>query len=157
MHELLLFGSVPSARHDQVLNVLAGIAAMQPQAVLEKHLIFRPNRNAAMLQEKQVGGAQDVQKKAQAVQAQEFFHLQLVADAKDRSEGAAERDTKENVLEDRGDDVIMGDNGEKSASVKDGEGGQQAVVRCSLWKLACKAYEDSKTAHPQMPYSCRRL
>lgn len=47
MQELLLFGQVPLARHDYVLSVLAGIAAMQPKPILEKHLLFKPSRPLA--------------------------------------------------------------------------------------------------------------
>lgn len=46
MHELLLYGQVPLERHDQVLKILAGVAAMQPQALFERHLIYRPMRSA---------------------------------------------------------------------------------------------------------------
>ncbi|KAI4759550.1 hypothetical protein E4T52_02304 [Aureobasidium sp. EXF-3400] len=46
MHELLLYGQVPLERHDQVLKILAGIAAMQPQTLFERHLIYRPMRSA---------------------------------------------------------------------------------------------------------------
>lgn len=63
MHELLLQSSVPPDRYDQVLNILAGIAAMQPQPVLEVHHIFKPNRTPASLttgRAGQVGAAQDV-------------------------------------------------------------------------------------------------
>lgn len=42
MHELLLFGQVRPAQHFQVLSILAGIAAMQPQPILERHLVFKP-------------------------------------------------------------------------------------------------------------------
>lgn len=93
MHELLLFGQVPASRYDQVLNILAGIAAMQPQPILEKHLVFKPNRKPGSGTQKQVGGAQDIQKpRGQDVQAQELFYLQLVADIdearkKDGNEG----------------------------------------------------------------------
>ena len=81
MHELLLFGQVPESRHNQVLNVLAGVAAMQPQPILEKHLIFKPNRTPGSGAQKQVGGAQDIQKAgAQTFQAQDLFYMQLVAD-----------------------------------------------------------------------------
>lgn len=84
MHELLLFGQVPSSRHDQVLNILAGVAAMQPVPVLEKHLVFKPNRLPASARPVQIGGAQDIQKsQVQALQAQnqgDLFYLQLVAE-----------------------------------------------------------------------------
>ena len=42
MHELSLFGQVPLARHEQVLNILAGLAAMQPQPLYEKHTLLQP-------------------------------------------------------------------------------------------------------------------
>lgn len=45
MHELSLFGQVPLVRHEQVLNILAGLAAMQPQTMYERHLIFQPIRS----------------------------------------------------------------------------------------------------------------
>ena len=84
MHELLLFGQVPSSRHDQVLNILAGVAAMQPVPVVEKHLVFKPNRLPASARPVQVGGAQDIQKsQVQALQAQnqgDLFYMQLVAE-----------------------------------------------------------------------------
>lgn len=44
MHELLLYGQVPAVRHDQVLKVLAGLAAMQPQRVLERCIVYKPQR-----------------------------------------------------------------------------------------------------------------
>jgi hypothetical protein len=44
MHELLLYGQVPAARHDQVLKILAGLAAMQPLRVLERCIIYKPQR-----------------------------------------------------------------------------------------------------------------
>jgi hypothetical protein len=46
MHELLLYGQVPLERHDQALKILAGIAAMQPQTLFERHLIYKPMRLA---------------------------------------------------------------------------------------------------------------
>lgn len=44
MHELLLYGQVPSPRHEQVCKILAGHAAMQPRRVLERHIIYKPTR-----------------------------------------------------------------------------------------------------------------
>jgi mediator of RNA polymerase II transcription subunit 18 len=44
MHELLLYGQVPAGRHDQVLKILAGVAAMQPRRVLERRIIYKPQR-----------------------------------------------------------------------------------------------------------------
>ena len=57
---------------------------MQPVPVLEKHLVFKPNRLPASTRPIQVGGAQDIQKsQVQALQAQnqgDFFYMQLVAE-----------------------------------------------------------------------------
>ncbi|KAJ4324432.1 hypothetical protein N0V94_001330 [Neodidymelliopsis sp. IMI 364377] len=44
MHELLLYGQVSAARHDQVLKILAGVAAMQPRRVLQRRIIYKPER-----------------------------------------------------------------------------------------------------------------
>lgn len=44
MHELLLYGHVSAARHDQVLKILAGVAAMQPRRTLQRRIIYRPER-----------------------------------------------------------------------------------------------------------------
>ena len=60
MHELLLHAHVSADRHDQILNILAGIAAMQPQPLLEANHIFVPNRSPASVAAVHVGGTQDV-------------------------------------------------------------------------------------------------
>lgn len=44
MHELLLYGQVSAARHEQVLKILAGVAAMQPRRVLLRRIIYKPER-----------------------------------------------------------------------------------------------------------------
>jgi mediator of RNA polymerase II transcription subunit 18 len=44
MHELLLYGQLPAPRHEQVLKILAGLAAMQPRPVLERHIVYKPTR-----------------------------------------------------------------------------------------------------------------
>lgn len=80
MHELLLFAQVPSSRHDQVLNILAGISAMQPVPTLEKHLLFRPNRRPDQTKPVQVGAAQDIQKQVQAQIHGDVFYLQVVGE-----------------------------------------------------------------------------
>lgn len=46
MHELLLYGQVPATRHEQVLEILTGIAAMQPRTLLERQFVYRPTRPA---------------------------------------------------------------------------------------------------------------
>lgn len=44
MHELLLYGTVPAGRHDQVLKILAGLAAMQPRRILQRCILYKPQR-----------------------------------------------------------------------------------------------------------------
>ena len=88
MHELLLFGSVPSARHPQLLNVLSGLTLMQPSPLRsERHLVFKPNRSPnTVASSLKVGGAQDVGvvKSHQQMQAAallgDLFYVQLVAE-----------------------------------------------------------------------------
>ncbi len=83
MHELLLLGTVPATRHDQLLKILAGIAGMPPSHVVERHVIFKPKRSPGS-REAPVGASQVVQsQQSQALQGQmkgELFHLQLVGD-----------------------------------------------------------------------------
>lgn len=110
MHELLLFGQVPRSRYTQVLNVLAGISAMQPQPVLEKHVVFKPNRKPGSSAQKQVGGAQDIQKAGsvmQAALAMDLFYLQLVADVEEKKAEEKQGGGGEGVRE----DVVMGEFG----------------------------------------------
>ncbi|KAL8915784.1 MAG: hypothetical protein Q9172_006672 [Xanthocarpia lactea] len=106
MHELLLHGAVPTDRHTQVLSILAGIAAMQPQPFHERHLIYKPTRpviRASM----HVGGSQAVQSKQvnpmQAVQGAiqgDLFYLHLVEDlaAKGSCKGDMERKDDEGKM-----------------------------------------------------------
>lgn len=81
MIELSLWGQVVAARYDQVLNILAGIAAMPPTPVLEKHYLFRPAQPPPRKQV-QVGGTQGVTdplKAARQAQASaESHYLRLV-------------------------------------------------------------------------------
>ena len=80
MHELLLFGSVPVTRHDQMLQILAGVAAMQPIRIVEKHLIFQPvkpaNLNGLTVETSQLQQLQALQKQMRG----DPYYLQLVGD-----------------------------------------------------------------------------
>ena len=91
MHELLLFAPVLPQRHDQLLKILAGVTGMQPQRVVERHLIFKPIRSPGQ-NSAQVGGSQGVQNaQLQALQGQlhnELYYLQLVAEISDSSSGS---------------------------------------------------------------------
>lgn len=44
MHELLLYGQVSASRHDQVLKILVGVTAMQPRRILQRRIIYKPER-----------------------------------------------------------------------------------------------------------------
>ena len=85
MHELLLFGQVPYTRHDQVLKILAGIAAMQPQSITERHLIFKPTRTPGINGTRVAAKPGTSNSQVQALQAQmqgDLFYVQLVSDLK---------------------------------------------------------------------------
>ncbi|KAF2184428.1 hypothetical protein K469DRAFT_709167 [Zopfia rhizophila CBS 207.26] len=80
MHELLLFGQVPRSRHEQVLKILAGVAAMQPHRVLERHVVYKPQREpeepGSHLRR---GGTQAVtQKQIKQVAPKDLYFTQLV-------------------------------------------------------------------------------
>ncbi|KAH9881355.1 hypothetical protein IAQ61_000079 [Plenodomus lingam] len=80
MHELLLYGQVPVDRHDQVLKILAGVAAMQPRHVIERCVIYKPTREpeepGANLRR---GGSQAVGiKQAKQTAAATLYYTRLV-------------------------------------------------------------------------------
>lgn len=81
MHELLLYGQLPLARHEQLLKILAGVAAMQPRRVLERHIIYKPTKEpeepGAHLSRR--GGTQNVAgKPVKQTGAKDLFYQQLV-------------------------------------------------------------------------------
>jgi mediator of RNA polymerase II transcription subunit 18 len=86
MHELLLYGQVPRARHEQVLQVLAGVAAMQPRRVLRRHIIYKPIREpeepGSHLKR---GGTQNVTAAKNTKQggAKDLYYTQLVQQLKE--------------------------------------------------------------------------
>lgn len=82
MHELILFGQVPFKQYEQVLKILAGVAAMQPNTVSERHLIFRPTKSSTISGRTTAKPGAPVTQ-VQALQAQmhgDLFYLQLVGD-----------------------------------------------------------------------------
>ncbi|KAL8849948.1 MAG: hypothetical protein Q9221_005054 [Calogaya cf. arnoldii] len=120
MHELLLHGAVPTNRHNQVLSILAGIAAMQPQPFHERRLIYKPTRPITRPL-MQVGGSQAVQSKQgnpmQAIQGAiqgDLFYLHLVEDlaAGGKVEGAMERNRAEAEVGE-GEMMDSGDGGDE--------------------------------------------
>jgi mediator of RNA polymerase II transcription subunit 18 len=91
MYELLLYGQVPAARHDQVLKILAGVAAMQPRRVLERHIVYRPTREpeepGAHLSRR--GGTQNIIKQVKQTGAKDLYYNQLVQKLSDADLGVA--------------------------------------------------------------------
>jgi mediator of RNA polymerase II transcription subunit 18 len=61
MHELLLFASVPADQHYELLQQLAGLAAMQPRHRIERRLVFKASRKTGNINTRLGGGTQDVQ------------------------------------------------------------------------------------------------
>ncbi len=107
MHELLLHAPVPTVRHAQVLSILAGIAAMEPQPFHEKHMIYKPTRPATRAV-KPVGGSQTLQSSnpTQASQG-DLYYLHLVEDLVEKRPGEANDGTGEEEKPDG--DVVMGE------------------------------------------------
>lgn len=60
MHELLLFASVPSHQHHDLLQQLAGLTALQPIHRLERRLIFKAYRKPDLVNSR-TGASQDLQ------------------------------------------------------------------------------------------------
>lgn len=94
MQELLLFGQVPLARHDYVLSVLAGIAAMQPKPILEKHLHFKPSRPLASVRASSAIAAARQQgvptcSQLQAPPPGDLFYLKVIIDINDLTRSGA--------------------------------------------------------------------
>ncbi|KAK8202755.1 mediator complex, subunit Med18 [Phyllosticta capitalensis] len=101
-HELLHFGQVPQSRHDQLLNILAGIAGMQPRRVVERHVIYRPQRNPVQRQYA-VGASQTVQPTQRATSREQLqkdmYYWQTVKelDEAELGDGTNGVDTKTHV------------------------------------------------------------
>lgn len=77
MHELLLYGQVPAARHEQLLSILAGLTAMQPRRIVERRAIYRPIKTPST-NVIQRGGTQGVQTTPKQPQNQRVTDLNLL-------------------------------------------------------------------------------
>ena len=70
MHEQLLFASVPSHQHHELLQQLCGLTAMQPRHCLERRLVFKAYRKPGSSAATSTGGgSQDLH------QSTELRHL----------------------------------------------------------------------------------
>lgn len=147
MHELLLFGQIPSSRYDQVLNILAGVAAMQPVPILEKHLVFRPNKGPGSAGLVQAGSGHDGQKKALQAQTQgELFYMQLVADVSGASLG-------EESQEDPDVDMDQDHEGKQGPDSTDVISGDQST-KPEIWTLQ---FRDIPEVTRQRPVTSRLI
>jgi mediator of RNA polymerase II transcription subunit 18 len=86
MHEFLLFGQVAKNDHHRLLQQLAGVTRMQPQHVVERHLIFKAKPPVGLSNVPSGGGSQgvlppEVQKTKQMLSGS-IFYLQLVYNPK---------------------------------------------------------------------------
>ncbi|KAH7389294.1 mediator complex, subunit Med18 [Phaeosphaeria sp. MPI-PUGE-AT-0046c] len=107
MHELLLYGQVPSGRHDQVLKILAGVAAMQPTRILQRCIVYKPVREPEEpgLNVRR-GGTQNIAVKQQAkpaTAAAALYYTKLVQKLTDEDFGKKDANTLSADVKD-GDD-----------------------------------------------------
>jgi mediator of RNA polymerase II transcription subunit 18, fungi type len=118
IQEMLLFGQVPAEDHQTIHQQLAGLARMQPQPVLERHLIFRPLPPLGLSNPSAGSGAQGAQQqelqKTRQMLSAPLNYVQLVGVAESR--GFDPPLEKQAALsgenEDRG--TVMTDNNDKA-------------------------------------------
>ncbi|KAI4232608.1 MAG: hypothetical protein LQ352_008321 [Teloschistes flavicans] len=121
MHELLLHASVPAYRQKQVLNILAGIAAMQPQTFHERHLVYKPTRQANRVPT-QVGGSQAVKSQGNTVQATmqgDLFFLHVVEDLAEEAESERGGDEGKASEDDAMDGIDGGETTDTGAGLEE--------------------------------------
>jgi mediator of RNA polymerase II transcription subunit 18 len=112
MHELLLYGQVPASRHDQVLKILAGVAAVQPRRILQRCIVYKPQREPEEPgSNARRGGTQNVVVKQakQTTVAAALYYTKLVQRLDEDDFG-------------NGEGLPKADGKVLSANVKDGEG-----------------------------------
>jgi len=91
MHELLLYGQVPAVRHEQLLSILAGLAAMQPQRVIERRALYKPIKNPSsnLIQRGGTQGVQNTQKSIPIQRQNDLHYLHLVRSVDEKEFGQA--------------------------------------------------------------------
>lgn len=78
MLELMLMGSVPAVRHQQLIQVLAGVAAMAPVSMLEKHDVLKPSRDRSDATPSSNAVGQNIPKQAKKDVSHDLYYLHLV-------------------------------------------------------------------------------
>ncbi|KKK15014.1 hypothetical protein P175DRAFT_0441405 [Aspergillus ochraceoroseus IBT 24754] len=106
MHELLLFASVPAHQHNELLQQLAGLTAMQPCHRLERRLIFKAYRKPGLINTRG-GASQDLQgadlPRLNKMLNGGMFYTQVVGPLSD-----ADFDTEPSFSGERGDAPMSG-------------------------------------------------
>lgn len=114
MQEILLFGQVPGQNHRTLCQQLAGITRMQPQPVLERHIILKPvspsGANSLPGGDGPPGAQQQELQRTRQLLNAPLNYLQLVGIVEDRDvippakrQGDQQRETEDH-------DVVMTDN-----------------------------------------------
>ena len=103
MQEYVLFGQVASENHRQVLQQCVGVSRMQPEAVEELHLIFKPKppQGLAEIQKSSGGGSQgvvppEVQKTRTMLNAS-LYYVQVVGTAQAETHSSGREDANRHV------------------------------------------------------------
>ena len=117
MHEFLLFAQVASSDHRKMLQQLVGVTRMQPQPVLERHLVFKAESPAGLNNLPSGGGSQGVTaaelQRTKAMLTNSLFYLQLVGDytpttsTRSVRTGSRASDRVQNVQQNRSDQVSL--------------------------------------------------
>ena len=132
MHELSLYGQVHAGRYDQVLKILAGVAAMQPTYIVERRIIYKPQREPEELGSNlRRGGTQAVAaKQTKQTAAPALYYTHLVQRLSDKDFGSGQglpqnNGTSLSANVDEGDDPVwsmvfqdLPDTGDRGVSIR---------------------------------------
>lgn len=140
MHEYSLFGQVAESRQTQLLQILAGISAMRPRDVYERHLVFKP-ANPPTRAVAQVGGSQAIQdaaklaaRQAQAAN-QDVYYVRLVEDLMAESGARTSNEQEVDGHEDGEDDDVEMSNTSVEKYATNGATAEEAETTKARWKL----------------------
>ncbi len=88
--------------YEQLLHILAGITAMQPQRVVERHALYKPTRTSSptLVQRGGTQGVQNAQKKEQRVTDLHYTHLVKTVEENDFGEKEEETASSTNAVHD---------------------------------------------------------
>lgn len=100
MQEFLLFGQVANVDHSKILQQLAGVTRMQPQHIIERHLIFKGRPPMAVINLPSGGGSQGVLppevQRTKLMLSSSIYYIQLVCSSRPVGTLAKEDNTGRN-------------------------------------------------------------